>query len=39
MDYMKAVSSLLNKEVILTGENCSDYAIIKVNGEHIEFVD
>lgn len=39
MSYMKSVSKLLNKEVILTGENCSDYAIVKVNGEHIEFVD
>ena len=39
MNYMKAVSILLNKEVILTGENCSDYAMLKVNGSHIKFLD
>jgi hypothetical protein len=38
MSYMRSVSSLLNKEVILTSENCSDYVLIKANGEHVEFV-
>jgi hypothetical protein len=37
MDYMQAISRLLNKEVILTGENNPGYALIKISGEAIRF--
>lgn len=38
IDYMKAVSKLLSKEVILTAENSEECVSIRVNGEHIEFI-
>ena len=39
MDYMKATSALLGKEVILTEENIEEAVWIKVNGDIIEFVE
>ena len=39
MSYMKAISTLLGKEVILTKENCEDAIWIRVNGDAIQFVE
>jgi hypothetical protein len=38
MSYMKAISTLLGKEVILTEENCEDAIWIRVDGDAIQFI-
>jgi len=38
IDYLKKLSNILNKEVIVTPENCPEIILMKIKGESVEIL-
>lgn len=38
IEYLKAISKVCKKEVIVTPENCPEFVLIRVNGDNLELL-